>query len=251
MREVENHKLTLAFELWPFHLDLNSRYPLSQVVGRMIHVAGEHATHFGYGIGFMMEHGATWVLSRMSIQFESPISIEEPMYISTGVTDWSGISTDRVITLQQGGEVVASSLTKWIGIDLTKRMPLPIDEILTDKALTATFSDLSLPEIPRRLLRREETAQLQLVYVHTVRYSDIDLNKHVNTSVWVSLAMDALPIERLLTHRLVEAHLRFMKEAQLGAELHVLHYSEGLIDYVQIESDEAPCFQIMLNWVEE
>lgn len=251
MRHVEGQKLTIGLELWPFHLDLRERYPLSQVVSRMIHVAGEHATHFGYGIDHLMEHGATWVLSRMSIQFLQPISIHEPLQISTGVTDWSGISTDRVIVLEQGSGLVASCMTKWIAIDLKKRMPLPIDKILSDPTVKAEYPGFQLPEVPRRLLGREEAAQLKTIYVHKVRYSDLDLNRHVNSSVWVSLAIDALPLERILQYRMSEAHLRFVKEMHYGNELFVRYYSDGLTDYLQVEHDETACFQLVIHWVKE
>ena len=125
-------------------------------------------------------------------------------------------------------------------------MPLPIDTLLTDRTLRSTFADLELPEIPRRLLDRETTAKLRSVYFHKVRYSDLDINRHVNSSVWVSLAMDALPVSHIIEEELVETHLRFVKEARLGDELLVKHYSEGLIDYVQIEHEDAVCFQLMI-----
>ena len=245
METISDHKLSMQLELWPFHLDLRGRYPLSQLVSRMIHVAGEHATHFGYGIDHLMAHGASWVLSRMSIRFFHPIGVD-PLTITTGVTDWVGISTDRVITLEQGGRLVASAFTKWIGIDIRKRMPLPIDTLLTDRSVRSSFPDLELPEIPRRLMDREMTAKLRSVYFHKVRYSDLDINRHVNSSVWISLAMDALPIAHIIEEEMAEAHLRFVKEARLGNELLVKHYSEGPVDYVQIEHEEAVCFQLMI-----
>lgn len=251
MQRIEGHKLTLELELWPFHLDLRERYPLSQVVSRMIHVAGEHATHFGYGIGHLMEHGATWVLSRLSIQFHHPISINKPLEITTGVTDWAGISTDRVISLSQGNDLVATSMTKWIAIDIKKRMPIAIDKVLTDPKVKVDFSDLKLPEVPRRLLGREETAQLKTIYVHKVRYSDLDLNRHVNSSVWVSLAVDALPLERMLNYQMKEAHLRFVKECRYGDELYIRRHTDGLTDYLQVEHDESTCFQLVIHWEKE
>ncbi|MDO5017261.1 MAG: thioesterase [Porphyromonas sp.] len=244
---VHDQKLTMELEVWPFHLDLRGQYPLSQVVARMIHVAGVHASHFGYGIDHLMQHGSSWVLSRMSIRFEEPVEVK-PLYITTGVTDWSGISTDRTILLQQGEELRAVSNTKWIAIDIDKRMPLPIDRILNDTAVRATFDNVELPEIPRRLIDRQLADRLQSVYTHTVRYTDLDINCHVNTSVWVSLAMDALPLEHILQRKMYEAHMRFAHEAKLGQHLDVKCHSDGLTDYIQIEESESICFQLMIKW---
>lgn len=241
---------TLDLDLWPFHLDLKGEYPLGQVVSRMIHVAGEHATYYGYGIQRLMEQGATWVLSRMSIHFVHPITTELPLSITTGVIDWSGISTDRVITLEQNHQTCAIALTKWIAIDLEERAPLPIETILTDPSLRSTFSQYELPAIPRRLIENTDKALLQHRYVHRVRYSDLDINTHVNSTVWVNIAMDALPIERITNFQIQEAHLRFSREAKLGDELSVSHFSRGLMDYIQVTCQHYECFQLALLWKE-
>lgn len=37
----------------------------------------------------------------------------------------------------------------------------------------------------------------------------------------------------------------------LGPLVYVRHYSEGLIDYLQIEHDETTCFQLVIHWVKE
>lgn len=234
--------------LWPFHLDFTGQYPLSQVVSRMVHVAGEHATHFGFGIKELHQKGITWMLSRLSIRFLAPITEDEPLEISTGMSDASGLTAKRVIRLAQRGKPVAESLSLWVAIDIDRRKPLPIEEILTDPSLQADFSHVLLPEIPRKVIEKTIEQRLEKQYEHTVRYSDLDINRHVNAAVWVSLAMDSLPIERFEQNRLKEAHLRFAKEALLGDKLDIKQSSEGTTDYMQIERQGDGLFQLQAKW---
>lgn len=250
MQANSNNELTMQLELWPFHLDLEQRYPLSQLASRMIHVSGEHATYYGFGIQKLMEHGVTWVLSRMTIDFLKPITIAHPLVISTGVQSWSGLTTDRVIRLSQNGIPVAEALSKWVAIDLKRRMPIPIEKILTDESLRSDYSNVDLPEMTKRLWSMEIQEQLKPNYEHIVRYSDLDLNCHVNTSVWISLAMDAIPIDWLRIHSMKRAHLRFIKEAREGDQLTIERYHTPEAEYLQVTCEEASYFQLLIEWAE-
>lgn len=243
-----NHELTMRLELWPFHLDLEKRYPLSQVVSRMIHVSGEHAAYYGFGIDCLMERGVTWVLSRMSIDFIRPITIDYPLVISTGVEDWSGLSTNRVIRLSQENIPVAECMTKWVAIDLERRMPIPIDDVLKDPSLRSSYEAVKLPEISKRLWGIEVQERLEPAFEHLVRYSDLDMNCHVNTSVWISLAMDSIPIDWLRKHVIKSAHLRFVKEGRAGDLLHIWRYHTTKTEYLEVKCEDATYFQLMIEW---
>lgn len=251
MKETNsNNELTMSLELWPFHLDLEKRYPLSQVVSRMIHVSGEHATHFGFGIDRLMEHGVTWVLSRMSINFIRPITVSHPLVISTGVDEWSGLTTNRVIRLSQDDIPVAECMTKWVAIDLERRMPIPIDKVLTDPSLRSKYPGVKLPEISKRLWGMEIQELLQPAFEHLVRYSDLDINRHVNTSAWISLAMDAIPVDWLSQHVIKSAHLRFVKEGRAGDLLQIWTYHTPEAEYLEVKCEDATYFQLHIEWAD-
>lgn len=249
-----NNELSLELELWPFHLDFQGCYPLHRVVSRMIHVAGEHATHYGFGIHRLMEHGATWVLSRLTIEFLRPIEVTSLLCISTGVHSYKGLTTERVLTLTQEGEVIAKALSKWVAIELESRSPIPITKVLTSPDILSEYDEATLAELPKRLWSAEIRQRLSLAYRHQVRYTDLDINKHVNSSVWVALATDAIPLLQHQSHEIARAHLHFLKEAHEGDLLEVWHSSGtteagDIADYIEIRHEGETHFQLVLEWV--
>lgn len=247
-RVNENNELTLQLELWPFHLDFDGRYPLNQLVTRMIHTAGNHAAYFGFGIHAMLERGMTWMLSRMTIDFSKPITISQPLTISTGIISWSGLTTSRAIRISQGSDSVAEAMSSWVAIDVRRRMPVPIEEVLKDHTMCSKYPGVLLPDVPKRLWGMEIQEKLTPTHQHIVRYSDLDINRHVNSSVWVSLAMDAIPLNWIRERTIKRAHLRFVKEARDGDILEVQRYCKDEIDYLQISCDDATYFQLMIEW---
>lgn len=251
MHTNRNNELELQLDIMPFYLDFEKQYPLSQIVSCMIHASGEHANYCGFGIESLMKRGISWVLSRMTIDFVKPVIVSRPLSIITGVSSWSGLGTNRVIRLAQDGMPVADANSKWVAIDMKKRMPVNIESILTDPAIRSDYTGVTFPEMPKRLWNIEVQERLEPIYKHVVRYSDLDLNCHVNTAVWISLAMDAIPIEKIRHNRVKRAHLRFIKEGRAGDELVIHTFQTADAVCVQINCDEASYFQLLVEWNRE
>lgn len=234
-----------------FNLDFKGEYPLGRLVSQLIHVAGEHATTYGFGIEKLISEGRTWVLSRLSIEMLSEIDVSEPLNVSTGILSYEGLSTERVLLFSQEsvGEV-GRALSRWVAIDLKSRRPIPISEVLDDSSLIVDFGELELPSIPRRLFLPEFEPTLHEVYSHQVRYSDLDINRHVNSAIWVQLAQDAIPVKELVDRRLKRAHLYFIHEGQEGDILQVERAAGACSDFMRIRREGVDCFQLLIEWQE-
>lgn len=238
---------TIRFELWPFHLDLNQDYPLAQVISRMIHVAGEHAGSNGFGIKDLNKSGYTWVLYRLSVEMDQPIKVGRPIDISTGVLNRDGMVTRRLFVISQGGQVVATGLSHWVAIDLSSRRPTPISNVITRDVCVRDIPPVNIPEVPRKLVEGMETFVPS--FDHQVRYSDLDMNKHVNTAVWVSLAMDCIGLEQFERSYVHRADLHFVNEAFWGDTLTVEHCATAEGDKMRVKgSDGKECFVLSLKW---
>lgn len=241
---------TTRFELWPFHLDMTGCYPLAQIASRMIHTAGQHADYKRFGIKDLNLNGYTWVLHRLSVSLPEPVKIGVPLDISTGVLNRDGMVTRRIFVLSQGDRVIGTGMSHWVAIDVERRRPVPIATVLTDGRSLTPHPDMLLPEIPKRIIDPEEEDSFSPAFDHTVRYSDLDLNRHVNTAVWIAMAMDAIPIERHSTRFVRHADLHFVAEGLYGRLLKVYHLAHGGRDKVRIKGDEdgKDAFVLALDW---
>lgn len=238
---------TVRFELWPFHLDLHQDYPLAQIISRMIHVAGVHADTYGFGIRDLNTHGYTWVLYRLSVEINQPIKIGHPIDISTGILNRDGLVTRRLFVISQAGQVVATGMSHWVAIDLSSRRPIPISTVITRDICVEAPEEVKFPDVPRKILEGTET--FVSAFKHKVKYSDLDMNTHVNTAVWVSLAMDSLPLERFALSYVHRADLHFVDEAFWGDTLEILTYEEGGQSHIKIKGDKGQDgFILSLQW---
>ena len=84
---------------------------------------------------------------------------------------------------------------------------------------------------------------------HTVRYSDIDFNRHMNTIRYVEMIFDHLPIEAIAEDRPFRLDLHFLREAVLGEVLTIATVEEEGRLLFEISTPENPCVRAALSWL--
>jgi len=82
-----------------------------------------------------------------------------------------------------------------------------------------TFCDEKALEEPAPKLRIPAGVQMDYVYSHHVRMSDLDHNQHVNNTRYARYALDALPQEVLREGVIKDFYINFVHEAQLNGDL--------------------------------
>ena len=89
----------------------------------------------------------------------------------------------------------------------------------------------------------------------TVRYSHLDVNGHLNNTVYGDLVCDVLPFEELVNRGIREFRIVFRHEARYGEELglQLFHDREEDCWYVAGHRTDGLCFesQVVLNNIEQ
>ena len=248
MRASYPNTLKLPVGLWPFHLDFQKRYPLHRLISRMVHVAGEHSNLNGYGINDLMKHNRTWVLNKLTLEFDYDVSVEVPLDITTGVITYSKLSTERALLLSQNDNLLIRGNSRWVALDVQTRRPVPLSEIFAPDVPMVKLDDITIPDIPRQIVPKAVLSKLHTVYTHTISYSDLDINGHMNTSAWIRLAQDAVPLQRWQTGNLHRAHATFNREGLAGEEVTIEVGTEGMTDYCRLSIDGTEAFWLVLEW---
>lgn len=248
MQDSYPNSLKLSVGLWPFHFDFKSRYPLHRLISRMVHVAGEHSTLNGYGIREMMEHQRTWVLNKLTLEFDEEVRVDYPLDITSGVTSWHGLSTERALLLSQHNRLLIRGNSRWVAINTETRRPIALSEVFSPDLSLMEMPDVTLPEIPRQIEPRDIRSRLTTVFHHTIRYSDLDINGHMNTAAWIRVAQDALPLERWEKGNLLRAHATFNREGLAGEVIKVELATDGTIDYCRLSIEDSDAFWLVLEW---
>lgn len=247
--EIAPYVIQEEFQLWTFHLDAAGRFPLSKLVSRLIHTAGLHANRYGFGVMKLQEQGYTWALHRLSIHFEQPLNHDASFKITTFVTDVGAVKTTRNFMVHQGEKLICTATSYWVAMDMQSRRAIPLTHILTKEVVVSAPEGVEMPVPARSVWGREEEESKIAGLDHKVRYSDLDINNHVNSAIWVTMAMNTLPVDEVLRREVQEVDIHFIAEAAHGAEL-ITHYApsgQGYAVMISSAEGEVPHFCIKLK----
>jgi medium-chain acyl-[acyl-carrier-protein] hydrolase len=212
-----------------FHdLDFNGNLGPVTLLNFMQTTASMHSLALGVSATDLRPHGLTWVVSRIHLIIDRYPRRGEIVRLRTWPAVREGLFTNREFELNDGAEQpLARASTSWALINISTRRPvklegnLPPYPLLARRAVNDDFAPLplfpaaSVPELTFRVLR-----------------ADLDLNHHVNNTVFARWALEAVPDE-IATGTLSELEISFRAEAL---------YGETVISRCAIqESGASPC----------
>lgn len=150
-------------------------------------IAWIHGAHLGYGFEAMMARGQIWVLARQKLVATAWPAWGETIDVRTWVRPRAGMFVDRDYEVSHAGQPVARGTASWVVVDAVRRRPMkfsPADMGIDDNG------GLSLGITPERLPADDGLTPLM---GFDVRYSDLDVNGHVNNTRYAEWLLDALP----------------------------------------------------------
>ena len=236
------------YEIDPQRVDYTMRATISSMTDLVLSVAGVDAQIKGFGTDVLNQEDYSWVLLRMAVEYdELPMQFTK-VRIYTWVNEYGRMmSTRNFIIEDMDGKEIGRVVTQWCMINLTTRRPVD----LSMPAIADTYSkyivDAPSPiAAPQRLGAIEAEHQ----HTHTVVYSDIDFNRHVNTLRYIDMMLDTLPIEIFSEQRKVRMDINFQKECRYGQTLTISHRQEQGCDLFDISADGNSSVRARFEWRE-
>ena len=164
-------------------------------------------------------------LSEISLKTENRGTIRQTAY-----RDFEAYTPD--------GEKILRATTSWLMVDLETKSLINIEQKFPDiKKFEKREDDLTLRKL-RTITEwnREKTFH--------VRYEDLDMNGHVNNTIYMSWAIEALDFDFLNSHNIKNIDIYFKHEFRYGDDIISLayvqdDYSEHLIKIA--DTDEEVC----------
>lgn len=213
----ENSKIgTYHFVAEPFHVDFNGRLTMGVLGNHLLNCAGFHANDRGFGIASLNEDNYTWVLSRLAIELDEMPYQYEDFTIQTWVENVYRLFTDRNFAIiNKEGRKIGYARSVWAMINLNTRKPADL-LALHGGSIVDYVTDESCPiEKPSRIkVTTEEVADTL-----TARYSDIDINGHVNSIRYIEHILDLFPMELYKEKRIRRFEMAYVAESYYGDQL--------------------------------
>lgn len=200
----------------PFHVDFNGKLTLGVLGNHLLNCAGFHANDRGFGMASLHEENYTWVLSRLAIETKDMPYQYEKFTIRTWIENVYRLFTDRNFALlDKNGEVIGYARSVWAMINMHTRKPadlLSINEgIITDY--------IHEEECPIEKPSRIKVNACEPADIIKTRYSDIDVNGHVNSIRYIEHILDLFPIEFYREKRVRRFEMAYVAESYYGDSL--------------------------------
>ena len=177
---------------------------------------------FGPDLDTLQSRGHAFILSRIAIDFPSPVHTFEKVVCTTWPCSSSrGMMFDRCFEIfggETGDRIAARAASQWALLDYKNQKLLRTD----DADVYFTRDEAVTTSLPLRF-RIPKDAPLTAVGEKTVRYSDIDTNRHLNNTHYCDLLSDCLPMDG---KRIAALSIAFQKEAPLGETITVFRTEE-------------------------
>ncbi len=191
----------------------------SALLGHMQETATQAAERHGFGRILMEEpYQAYWVLTRIWYRLDRPLYWGEELAIRTWHRGGKAATTYRDFDLLVEGEPVGEAVSLWVLMQRETGRIIKLSTVAgmarTDggsRCKTITLSRLQMPDG----LEPEEPRLL--------RYSDTDINGHVNNTRYADFACDALHMERRADGVFVsQMQIGFLGQCYPGERLELL-----------------------------
>lgn len=215
---MENEKVgTYRFVAEPFHVDFTEHLTLGVLGNHLLNCAGFYAEERGFGIATLNENHYTWVLSRLAIELYDMPCAYEKFSVETWVENVYRLFTDRnFAVLNADGKPIGYARSVWAMISMEDRKPADLLTLHGGGITDYICSDKACPiEKPGRIKLTEHHPE----GAYVAKYSDIDINGHVNSIKYIEHILDLFPMDTFREQRIRRFEMAYVAESYYGDTL--------------------------------
>jgi acyl-ACP thioesterase len=199
--------------------DLKKQLSLPALFYLLQESAYVHAESHNFGWTALSENNFFWALARIKMQIDDYPLWNDSIFVET----WSK-GPDNVMAYRDfevyssNGKKVLSATSAWLALSLDTRKPQRI-ALLKDK-FPAPYErialDIRLEKLPQHRIQASDCV------LHTVPYSAIDINGHVNNTLYIQWIIDGFPFDYVLNHDVYDIEINYLQEAMANQQYYVI-----------------------------
>lgn len=200
----------------PFNTDFQQRWTWTQLGKTLLNAAENHAKARGFGMMDLNGRHYTWVLSRLAIEMQQMPRVYDKVEVSTWIENIYRLFTNRNFAIRGAdGQSYGFARSIWAMIDYETRQPAQLEQMEGEVFQQFLAPEETCPIAPQGRVR--PLPDDCFVKAHHAKFSDIDMNGHVNSIKYVEHIMDLFPIEAYSDGRnLKRVELSYMAESYFG-----------------------------------
>ena len=235
-----------------YYVSLNGQTKFYTLASMFLESAAVHADQHGFGYDDMIRDKVYWVLSRFHIRMHSYPVMNEPVKIETWPKGANKLFFMRDYRMfSENDKLLSTATTAWLILNGKTGRPKKLEtsgnlhEFQVNHLHAIDTVPDKLPGIPDPDRQSSRVA----------RYSDLDINKHVNAIKYIEWVQDCYGEETYKTKNVKEFQINYQLETRFGEEVDIRiknHTKEDPFDYVEgIRTvDQNPAFRARIQFGE-
>ena len=244
---------TTEFQVRSYESDRTGTLKPHSLLNYFEEAAQQHARELGFGYEQLKEQQRFWVLSRLEAVVDRSPRWGEKVTIETWPKSVSRLFAIRDFFIYDGqndngdGQPLVRATSAWLLMDAKAGRPLRPEKYLPQGPLLDNAKKSALDEVPGKIGFDEDGPEV--VSTVAVQYSDLDVNDHVNNSVYLRWIDDAVRKESQ-DRELLRLELNFLKEASLPMTLEILRSGRNPVTLECRSSDGEALMRGVLSYRE-
>ena len=220
------------FHIDSYVCDFRGKATLPVIGNFILQAATMHAQERGFGYEDIVKDNAAWVLSRLAIEMQEYPGYNEDIIVETWIEDVARHFTQRNLKfINQNGKIIGYARTIWAAIDIKTRRPVDIPAWRPD-LLEYVDNSIHCPVEKPAKIAPVENQEPTMGY--SVRYSDIDINGHMNSVKYIEHTINVFNTEQFDCKNIRTFEMVYLAEGNFGDKLKVykkqVNENEFLID---------------------
>lgn len=240
----EELKLVNAYDV-----DLNNKLKLNALFNYLQETASNHADKLKLGFSDLIVQDLGWVLSWAKVEISSFPGFGETIKVKTWPKcRYKLYSMRDFIVTGEKENILFKVSTAWLMINVkTKRI---FDTRSLIQQIYYQEDQEAVNDLPEKMTIGTEKTNL---FVKKIRYTDLDINQHVNNTKYIELVLDSFSPEYHRKHNLQSLTISFNSECFYDDEIEIRSSSiinsenANFIDGINLKTSKQ-VFQAVVQW---
>jgi len=221
---------SFKFHIESYVCDFTEKATITVISRFLLDAASIHAQQRGFGYEQITKDNIAWVLSRLSIQMEEYPDHDQDLTVETWIEAISRFFSQRCFCfINQSGKIIGYARTIWAAIGMETRRPIDIPAWCPDMSQYIE-AEKQCPIDKMSKIPPIEGIDSNMGY--TVRYSDIDINKHMNSAKYIEHAVNVFDLKIFKEKIIQKFETVFLAEGMFGDKLKLYQQSLSENEYI-------------------
>jgi medium-chain acyl-[acyl-carrier-protein] hydrolase len=163
------------------------------------------------------QYGVAWVYAKYRLKIHDKADFDHPLRIRAWISRLDAVRSWQEMEVFCGDRLLCEGRLESCLIDIKDHTIARIPRIELPDGLAVDRMTAAEPFTRRMKLSDDAVYR----YTHTVRYTEIDNNRHMNNLYYVPLFMNAFDVDFYDRHRITDFELQYIRQAYCGEQLDV------------------------------